>query len=108
MPELIAENLRLIQICERSSPSVLSRSNTPRSRLHHVPVNSYLVTMDSRRLSADQVHRVRVVMLRQSRYLHRLVDRMVKLQWRTDDPVWLTTIKAREATDSMLRELVVH
>jgi len=47
------------------------------------------------------------VMLRQSQYLHRLVDRMVKLHWRVDDPVWITTFKARDAVDAMLRELVV-
>lgn len=63
--------------------------------------------MDSR-LSADQIQRVRAVMLRQSRYLNRLVDRMVKLHWRVHDPVWITTFKAREAVDAMLRELVVR
>jgi len=63
--------------------------------------------VDSRRLSAEQVERMCTVMLRQSQYLHRLVDRMVKLHWRVDDPVWITTFKARDAVDAMLRELVV-
>jgi len=64
--------------------------------------------MDSRRLSAEQIEQMRAVMLRQSRYLNRLVDRMVKLHWRVDDPVWITTFKARDAIDAMLRELVVR
>jgi len=64
--------------------------------------------MDSRRLSAQQIASVRAVMLRQSRYLNRLFDRMVKLHWRVDDPVWITTLEARDAVDAMLRELVVR
>jgi hypothetical protein len=64
--------------------------------------------VDSRRLSADQIERLRAVVLRQSRYLHKLVGRMVKLKWRTDDPMWVTALAAREAADSLLRELVVR
>ena len=64
--------------------------------------------MDSRRLSAEQIQQMRAVIMRQSRFLNRLVDRMVKLHWRVDDPVWITTLKAREAVDAMLRELVVR
>jgi len=64
--------------------------------------------MDSRRLSAQQIEHVRAVMLRQSRYLNRLVERMVKLHWRVDDPVWITALEARNAVDAMLRELVVR
>jgi hypothetical protein len=69
---------------------------------------AYFSGVDSRRLSAEQIERVRVVVLRQSRYLNRMVDRMVKLHWRVDDPVWITTFKARDAIDAMLRELVVR
>ena len=63
--------------------------------------------MDSRRLSAEQIQQMRTVILRQSRYLNRLVERMVKLHWRVDDPMWITTLKARDAVDAMLREFVV-
>jgi hypothetical protein len=64
--------------------------------------------VDSRRLSAEQIERLRAVMLRQSRYLHRLVGRMVKLKWRTDDPLWMTALRAQDAVDSLLRETVVN
>lgn len=64
--------------------------------------------MDSRRLSAEQIQRMRAVILPQSRYLNRLIERMIKLHWRVDDPVWTTTLKARDAVDAMLRELVVR
>jgi len=64
--------------------------------------------MDSRRLSAQQIASVRAVVLRQSRYLNRLVERMIKLHWRVEDPVWITSFKARETVDAMLRELVVR
>jgi hypothetical protein len=47
-------------------------------------------------------------MLRQSRYLHKLVARMVKLKWRTDDPMWVRALNARDSVDALLRELVVH
>jgi len=71
------------------------------------PIGVYSAGVDSRRLSAEQIASIRAVMLRQSRYLNRMVERMIKLQWRTDDPLWITTYKAREAVDAMLRELFV-
>ena len=72
------------------------------------PTLPTLLGMDSRSLSAEQVERMRAAMLEQSQYLHRLIDRMVKLHWRVDDPVWITTFKARDAVDAMLREFVVR
>lgn len=89
------------------------RINSPLNRLCQTAVvpehfAHYFANVDSRRLSTSQIEHLRTVMLRQSRYLHRLVDRMVKLHWRVDDPVWITTFKAREAVDAMLRELVVR
>jgi hypothetical protein len=35
---------------------------------------------------------MRAVLLRQSRYLQRLTDRMFKKKWRTDDPLWISIV----------------
>jgi hypothetical protein len=63
--------------------------------------------VDSRRLSADQVSRLRAQLARQCRYLHALVERMHALNWRSEDPLWHAANVAAHAVDDLLRACVV-
>ncbi len=63
--------------------------------------------MDSRRLTADQVARLRATLTRQSRFLHALVERMADLEWRSEDPLWQSANRAAHAVDDLLAKCVV-
>lgn len=64
--------------------------------------------MDSRRLTAAQIERVRAVIVKQSDYLHRLICRMGDLKWRSDDPLWVAAHRACVGVEELLKELVVR
>jgi hypothetical protein len=64
--------------------------------------------VDSSRLTAEQIEKMRAVLSRQSRYLHSVIYRMVDLKWRTNDPLWTSTHKACAAVDELLGKLVVR
>lgn len=59
--------------------------------------------MDSRRLSTEQVNRLRAQLQRQHDYLQRLCVRMMDLNWRTDDPLLVAAQKAYHAHEDLLR-----
>ncbi len=64
--------------------------------------------MDSSRLSAEQIARLRSQLERQRDYLHHLCMRMADQNWRVDDPMLQAATDAYHAVDRLTRLAVVR
>jgi hypothetical protein len=53
-------------------------------------------------LSRQQRERLEEQVRRQLRYLHRLTERMQRLGWAVNDPMWLEALRARDALQGLL------
>jgi hypothetical protein len=73
---------------------VFHRTNPPRAPLPMPVVNAAVGGMGSAHLTRDQADRLRAHIERETRCLQRMIDRMRKLRWGEDDPLWEPTLQA--------------
>lgn len=57
--------------------------------------------MRSTDLRPEQIEQLHAAIGRRLRYLNRLVDRMTRLGFATDDPLWLEGLRARDAMQGL-------
>ena len=62
--------------------------------------------MTSAELRSDQAGRLRLVIARELRYLNRLCERMTRLGFPPDDPLFVAALRARDALQDL--HVVTH
>ena len=57
--------------------------------------------MDSTDITPEQAERLKSIVGRQLRFLNRMIGRMQQRQFPVDDPIWLASIAARNASQDL-------